>query len=80
MTHHVAVVGPGAKFHEAGLLVKGEELDIDLTRGLVDSWRLPGDPAIVVQHGLGHDGHLVVPVGTAEENISNEGKWREHKC
>jgi hypothetical protein len=65
-TYQVSVIGPGAEFHEAGLLVEGKVLDVNLAEGLVNGRRLPRDLARVVEDGLGHYGHLVVAVGAAK--------------
>ncbi len=54
---------PEDKQQIAGLLVEGEELDVDGAGGLVDGGRLPDHGAVGVQRGLGHQSHLVVPVG-----------------
>ena len=58
------VEGPAAKLEEAGLLVEGEELDVDLARGLEDGRRVPDDLPVVVQDGFRHRRHDVVAVGT----------------
>jgi len=49
----MSIVGPHPKLHEAFLLVKREELDVDGTVRLVDGRRLPHDQARVVNRGLG---------------------------
>ena len=60
------IVGPGAKLHEAVLLIEGEVPHVDLARGLEDGRRGPRDPAVVVQYGLRHRRDDVLPVGTDE--------------
>ena len=41
------IIRPAGKLHGAGLLVEGEELHIDLTRGLEDGRAEPGHIAIL---------------------------------
>lgn len=48
-----AVVSPTTKFEDAGLLVEGKILDIDLARALVNGGGFPFDEALVVDGGLG---------------------------
>ena len=67
--YHVTVVCPRSEFHEALLLVEGEELNVDFARRLVDGGRVPQHLAGVVQDGLGHDCHLVVAVSTEKNNL-----------
>ena len=67
-THLEAVVGPAAELHDAGLLVEGEVLHVDLARGLVDGWRLPLHEAVVPQRRLSGERHLEVPI--------RAGKWQ----
>lgn len=66
-----SVVGPGAELHDAGLLVEGEVLDVDLARGLVDGGRAPLHAPRVVQRRLGGQRHLEVAVRTALEHRRN---------
>ena len=61
-THLEAVVGPAAELHDAGLLVEGEVLHVDLARGLVDGGRLPLHEAVVPQRRLGGERHLEVAI------------------
>ncbi len=60
--YHVSIVGPRTKLHETLLLVEGEELDVDFTRGLVNCWWIPRYFARVVQNCFGHDGHFIVSI------------------
>ncbi len=66
--HHVSVISPGTELHVALLLIKGEELDVDLAGGLIDGGRVPGHFARVVQDGFSHYGHLVVSVRAVEKS------------
>jgi hypothetical protein len=61
-THLVTIVGPGAELHGAALLIEGKILDINLTGGLVDSWRLPEHFSVEVEGRLRHQCHLIIPV------------------
>lgn len=63
-------------------MVKGEVLDVNLARGLINGGRFPLDSPIVVQDRLGHDGDLIVAVGTVVPRIIRrmlrceaEGLW-----
>lgn len=58
----ITVVRPGTELHEAGLFVKGEVLNVDLTEGLVDSRWLPHHLPRVMEDRLRHDRHLVVTI------------------
>lgn len=67
----VSVMCPGAKLHSAQLLVKREVLHVNFAAGLVDGWWVPQHLASVVEHCLGHDGHLIVAIRTVQgENIN----------
>ena len=52
--HRVAVVGPGAEFHLAFLLVEREEGDIDETRATEATRRVPEDGSVVPDVGTIH--------------------------
>ena len=65
--HLFAVIGPGAKLHDAGLLVKREVLDVYLTRGLVDGRGFPLHLAIREEGRFGSQRHLEVTVGAAKK-------------
>ena len=73
--HHVTVVCPAPELHEAFLLVEGEELHVDLTGGLVDCRRVPGDLARIVQNRLGHDCDFIVAVSTEKSVNSRESPF-----
>lgn len=62
-----AIVCPRTELHDAGLLVEGEVLDVDLARGLVDGGRAPLHAARVVQRGLRRQRHLEVAVRTVRQ-------------
>ncbi len=51
--HLVAVVGPWAELHDAGLLVEGEVLHVHLARRVIDGRRLPLDFSSSHQCGFG---------------------------
>jgi hypothetical protein len=65
----VAIICPRAELHVTVLLVEGEPLHVDLAGGLVDRRRLPNHLASVTQAGFGHQGHLVLPVGTKNKSL-----------
>lgn len=67
------VVCPGAKFHLAVLLIKGEEGDVDAAGALVDGWGDPADLPVVEQVSLGHvgDGKLAVCTGDSRVHMSD---------
>ena len=77
-THLEAVVGPAAELHDAGLLVEGEVLHVHLARGVVDGRRLPLDPPVPVQRGLGGQSNLKVAVST--EDVILFGDFINHIC
>ena len=52
LDHLKAVVCPAAELHDTGLLVEGEILDVHLTGGVVDGWRLPLQIIIMVMDTL----------------------------
>lgn len=60
--HLKTIVGPRAKLHDAALLIKRKILNVDLTGGLVDSWRFPGNISFVCDNRLCHQSHLIVSV------------------
>jgi hypothetical protein len=60
--HLKTIVGPRAKLHDAALLIKRKILNIDLTGGLVDSWRFPGNISFGCDSRLCHQSHLIVSV------------------
>ena len=60
--HLKTIVGPRAKLHDAALLIKRKILNINLTGGLVDSWRFPGNISFVCDNRLCHQSHLIVSV------------------
>lgn len=60
--HLKTIVGPRAKLHDAALLIKRKILNIDLTGGLVESWRFPGNISFVCDNRLCHQSHLIVSV------------------
>lgn len=62
-----SVIGPRAELHDAGLLVERKVLDVDLTRGFVDSRRAPLHAPRVIQRRLCRQRHLKVPVSTVAE-------------
>lgn len=47
-THLKAIVGPAAELHDAGLLVEGKVLDVDLAGAFVNGRRTPLDASRVV--------------------------------
>lgn len=67
-----AVVRPTTKFEDASLLVEGKILDIDLARALVYGRRFPFDQALVVDSGLGGQGHLEIPVRAVRERTNDQ--------
>ena len=62
-THLKPVIGPGPEFHDTGLLVEGEILDVDLAGRLVDGRGLPLYKAVPPQGGLGGKGHFKIAIG-----------------
>lgn len=60
--HLKTIVGPRSKLHDATLLIKRKILNIDLTGGLVDSWRFPGNISFECDNRLCHQSHLIVSV------------------
>ena len=60
-------MGPRAKLHPAQLLVEWKVLDINLAAGLINGWRVPQHLSRIMQNCFGHDGHLVVAIGTELE-------------
>jgi hypothetical protein len=50
MPHLKSVEGPAAELEEAGLLVEGEELDVDLARRLEDGRRVPHHLGSILQN------------------------------
>jgi len=60
--HLKTIVGPRAKLHDAALFIKRKILNIDLTGGLVDSWRFPGNISFKCDNRLCHQSHLIVSV------------------
>lgn len=69
-----AVIGPRTKLEDAGLLVEGEVLHVDLARWLIYGRRLPLDQSLMVDCGLRGQGHLEVAVRAASEHISGSGR------
>lgn len=66
----MAVVRPGAELHGAVLAVKGKEGDVHGAGGFVAGrWR-PGDHAVKLDDGFGHQGAL-------EPTVSTEGTWNK---
>lgn len=61
------VVGPTTKFEDARLLIERKIFDVDFARALVNSRRLPLDEALMVDGGLGRQGHLEIPVRAVRE-------------
>lgn len=61
-----AIIRPGAKFHDAGLLIKGEVLDVDLAGRLVNRWRLPVDSTGIVESGFRRQGYLEIAIGAVD--------------
>ena len=55
-----AIIGPASELHDAGLLVEGEILNVHLTGGVVDGWRLPLQIIIMVMDTLQQYWLLVV--------------------
>lgn len=62
--YRVAVICPRSKFHNAGLFVEGEILDIDLAKWFVDGRRLPNYFTSMMKDRFGHDRYFVIPVCT----------------
>lgn len=60
------VVGPGAKFHFAVLLIEREEGDVDAAGALVNGRWDPADFARVEQVSLRHMGHSELTVSTGD--------------
>ena len=68
--HHVAVVRPGAELHGAVLPVEREEGDVHGAGWLVAGRRRPGDGAVELDNGLGHQGAFEAPVSTGDRSNS----------
>ena len=66
-SHLKSVERPTAELEETGLLIEGEELDVDLARRLEDRRRIPDDFAVVVEDRLRHRRHDVVAVRTGTQ-------------
>ena len=66
-TYHVTIVCPRTKLHETLLLIKGKELNINFTRGLVNSRRIPHHFSIVMQNCFCHYSNFVIAISTADE-------------
>ncbi len=66
--HHVTIIGPASKLHEALLLIKWEELDINLTGRLVNGRRVPSDFARVVKYSLRHNCDFIVTISTERKS------------
>ena len=73
ITNLKSIKCPTSEFEEASLLIKWEELDVDLAGGLEDGGRVPHDLAVVVQNGLRHRSHDVVAVGTRKHQKATVG-------
>lgn len=69
-----AVIGPRTKLENAGLLVEREVLDVNFTGGFIYCRWLPFDQSLMVDCGLGGQGHLEVSVRAASEHISGSGR------
>lgn len=70
------VIGPGAKFEGAVLLVEGKVLHLYLAGTLVDGRGQPLDAAVGTHDHVGVDRHLIGPIGTGvgqdiEESITD---------
>ena len=80
ITYQETIISPGAKLHEAILLIERKVTDIDLTRGLENSWRIPHYSAVIMQDGFGHGRHDVLSVSAARNNkthtIQRENKYK----
>ena len=57
-----SVIGPRSHFKHAALDIVRKVLDVNETRGFVNSRRLPSYGTIVIDGGLGHQSHFVVAV------------------
>jgi hypothetical protein len=64
ISHLKTIESPAAELEEAGLLIEGEELDVDLARRFEDCRRIPDDFAVMVKNRLRHRRHDVVAVST----------------
>jgi hypothetical protein len=67
LTYLKAIVRPRPKLHATGLLVKGEEFDIDIARALVDGRWFPFHKTCGPQDRLGFYCDFVAAVSTAGE-------------
>ena len=70
-TYLESVERPAAKLEEARLLVKGEELHVNLAGGLEDGRRRPHHAPVVVEDCLGHRRHDVLAVGAKKDYWSH---------
>ena len=71
MYYHVTVICPGPELHETFLLVKGEELDINLAGRLVNSRRVPSNSSRIVKNRFCHDGYLIIAVSAENSKKMN---------
>lgn len=62
--HLEPIIRPTSQLQNTGLNVVREILDVDGAGRLIDGGGLPHNQSVVVDGGLGHESHLVVPVGT----------------
>lgn len=70
------IVRPATELEHAGLLVKREILDVDLTGGLVNGRRLPLDQTLVVDRRLGGQRHFEVAVRAASQLTTTSKRTR----
>lgn len=61
-TYFETIIRPATKFEDAGLFVERKILNIDLTRGFVNSRWFPLDQALVVDGSFGSKCHFEVAV------------------
>lgn len=66
----IAVEGPRAEFHDAGLLIEGEVRHVDRARALIDRWRHPEHFAVRVNQHVAFVANLVIAIGAANDDIS----------